>query len=305
MARNPRYLPRPGAVIEITQRTIQGRFLLKPSRRLNAVVAGCLARAQKNTGATVHAVAVLSNHFHLLASFTSVQQMASFVGQLKTNISKEVGRLHNWKGSLFDGRYSAVPLSDEPKIQLKRLRYVLSQGAKEGLVLSPLDWPGVHSARALVNRRKLRGVWVNRTDLYAARQRNPKTREDQFTEQTELQLTALPCLAHLSAKEQKRVVQDMILAIEKETLERHRRSGTAPAGAEAVTRRRAHDRPKHFRPMPRPHFHASKELLRVLTDGFRLFLTAYRRAADRLAAGELSVVFPDNCFPPRCPSSRP
>ncbi|MEM1182626.1 MAG: hypothetical protein AAGM22_30045, partial [Acidobacteriota bacterium] len=65
-------------MVEITQRTIQGRFLLKPSPRLNAVVAGCFARAQENTGATVHAVAVLANHFHLLASFESVQQMASF-----------------------------------------------------------------------------------------------------------------------------------------------------------------------------------------------------------------------------------
>ncbi|MEO1086451.1 MAG: transposase, partial [Acidobacteriota bacterium] len=110
-----------------------------------------MARAQKNTGATVHAVAVLSNHFHLLATFDSVQQMASFMCQLKTNLSKEVGRLRDWEGSLYAGRYHSVPLSDEPEVQVERLKYILSQGVKEGLVLSPKNWPGVHSARALLD----------------------------------------------------------------------------------------------------------------------------------------------------------
>ena len=42
MPRSPRFLPHPGATVEITQRTIQGRYLFKPSPRLNALVVGCL-----------------------------------------------------------------------------------------------------------------------------------------------------------------------------------------------------------------------------------------------------------------------
>ncbi|MEM6795930.1 MAG: hypothetical protein AAF725_18290, partial [Acidobacteriota bacterium] len=61
---------RPGAVVEITQRTLQGRYLLRPSQQTNDLIVGCLARArQKNPGVRLHAVSVMSNHLHMLASF--------------------------------------------------------------------------------------------------------------------------------------------------------------------------------------------------------------------------------------------
>ncbi|MEM1181043.1 MAG: transposase [Acidobacteriota bacterium] len=301
MARNPRYLPSPGALVEITQRTIQGRFLLKPSRRLNAVVAGCFARAQKNTGATVHAVAVLSNHFHLLASFDSVEQMASFACQLKTNLSKEIGRLHDWEGSLFAGRYRSVPVSDEPEIQLQRLRYVLSQGAKEGLVLSPKDWPGVHCAGALANDQPLAGIWIDRTSLYRARQRDGDATEASFTEETELRLAPLPCLQELPAVEQRSVVLNVIAAIEAETLERHQEHGTVPLGIDLILSQDPHTRSTRLRASPRPYFHASRRVFAVLMEGFREFISSYRIAAARLKSGDLTASFPGNCFPPRSP----
>ncbi|MEM1180085.1 MAG: transposase [Acidobacteriota bacterium] len=301
MPRNPRYLPRPGAVVEITQGTIQGRFLLKPSRRLNAIVAGCLARAQKNTGATVHAVAVLSNHFHLLASFTSVQQMASFACHLKTNLSKEVGKLRNWEGSLYAGRYHAVPVSDEPEIQIQRLRYIVAQGSKEGLVLSPKDWPGVHCACALVDQKPIPGLWVDRTALHAARQRGEAVDEAIFAQQTELHLAALPCWSHLSRAERGSAVEELIRSIEAETLERHRSQGTAPLGVDAILSRDPHGRPRDFTRSPKPHFHATRPVFAQLMEGFRGFVVAYRAAAERLAAGDRTAKFPENCFPPRLP----
>lgn len=45
-------------------------------------------------------------------------------------------------------RFSSIPVSDEPEAQILRLRYLLSNSTKEGLVLSPSDWPGVHCADA-------------------------------------------------------------------------------------------------------------------------------------------------------------
>lgn len=45
MGRDLRYLPRSGALVEITQRAFQGRYLLRPSKRFNDLAVGCVAHA--------------------------------------------------------------------------------------------------------------------------------------------------------------------------------------------------------------------------------------------------------------------
>ncbi|MEM1177364.1 MAG: hypothetical protein AAGM22_03395 [Acidobacteriota bacterium] len=252
----------------------------------------------------MHAVAVLSNHFHLLASFESVEQMASFACQLKTNLSKEVGRLQDWEGSLFAGRYRAIPLSDEPEIQRQRLRYVLSQGAKEGLVLSPRDWPGIHCADALVDGESIAGVWVNRTALYAARQRQRDVEEAAFTEGTQLHLAPLPYLSDLPRSEQRSEILEVIESIEAETLERHRQQGSVPLGVDLILAQDPYARAQRLKRSPRPYFHASQRVLKEMMEGFRSFVVSYGIAAKRLAAGDVTVSFPEHCFPPRSPFVR-
>lgn len=40
----------------------------------------------------------------------------------------------DWPDGIWSDRYTAIPVSDEPAAQVDRLRYVLAQGVKEGLV---------------------------------------------------------------------------------------------------------------------------------------------------------------------------
>ena len=46
MGRRLRYLPPGSGLVEVTVRTVQGRFLLKPSPGFAEIVNGALARAQ-------------------------------------------------------------------------------------------------------------------------------------------------------------------------------------------------------------------------------------------------------------------
>jgi len=63
--------PRPvleGTTYMITRRTTQRQFLLKPSALTNQIFLYCLAVAAERTSVVLHAVCVLSNHYHLVAT---------------------------------------------------------------------------------------------------------------------------------------------------------------------------------------------------------------------------------------------
>lgn len=47
MSRPHRHTPEGGAMVEVTNRTIQERFLLRPSRELNEIALGVVGRAQR------------------------------------------------------------------------------------------------------------------------------------------------------------------------------------------------------------------------------------------------------------------
>ncbi|MEM7517727.1 MAG: hypothetical protein AAF368_12505 [Planctomycetota bacterium] len=300
MGRDLRYLPKSGALVEITQRTFQGRPLLKPSKRLRSLVVGCVAKAQLNTGAALHGLVFLSTHFHLLCSFESVEQMAAFMGQLKTSLSIEIGHLHRWRGGIWGHRYHCVPVSEEPGAQIARLRYLLEHGCKENLVMSPLDWPGAQGADSLCTGRPLAGVWIDRTAFHRAKASDPSVKLEQFERSLDINFEALPCWSRDPEEVWRRRVDELIRDIEEETARRHHRLQTKPLGAAAVAAVDPHDHPRSLKTSPRPRFHAAaKAVRRALLQAYREFLAAYRIAAEQLAEGDLNARFPGNCFPPR------
>src|SRR5210317_776399 len=97
MARRLRFIPEGGALVEVTCRTIQGRFLLKPTVELESLVVGVLARAQRLYPVELHAYVFLSNHYHLLLSVESALDLAHFMNYLNSNLAREAGRLNGWK----------------------------------------------------------------------------------------------------------------------------------------------------------------------------------------------------------------
>jgi hypothetical protein len=68
-------------------------------------------------------------------------------------------------------RYEATVVSDEPAAQVGRLRYVLANEVKEGLVARVEDWPGISLVRSVLSGDPVRGTWFNRTAEHRARLR--------------------------------------------------------------------------------------------------------------------------------------
>jgi len=288
------------ALVEVTSRTVHGRFLMLPSTVANALILGILGRAQEHYEVKVCAFAFLSNHYHLLVTVKSCRQLSRFMRYVNSNIGRKIGRLYSWREKYFSRRYRGIQVSDEEEKQVERLLYILRQGCKEGLVRSPLDWPGVHCAWYLAKGVwTAEGWWDDQTAEYRARLRGEKVRRGQFRETELLKLSPLPAWAHLSRREYRLEVEGLIATVEEEV----RHSGRSVLGAEKVLRQDPHAKPSESKREPAPGFHAAtREMRSRLRDAYRQFEWAYREAAAALRRGDWTVSFPPDCFPPRHPS---
>jgi hypothetical protein len=219
-----------------------------------------------------------------------------------SKLAREVGRLTGWREKIFGRRYQAIPVSPEEAAQIERLTYVLSHGAKEGLVDSPRDWPGVHAVRAMLGEEELKGYWFDRTKEYAARHRREKFDRLTYATPETLTLDPLPCWKDLTDEERQCRVAALVAEIEKQAAARREETGIPCLGADAVLRQDPHSRPRHSKRSPAPFCHAaSKSWRQSLRAAYAEFLAAFRQAAERLKKGDRDVRFPQGSFPPPLP----
>jgi hypothetical protein len=250
-------------------------------------------------------LACLSNHIHLLLVVDDAEQLSSFMEHVNSNIAREVGRLVDWKEKFWGRRYHAIIVSDEPRAQEERYRYILSQGVKEGLVEKVRDWPGVHGARAILDGETLQGYWFDRTREGAARRRGEKPGELDYATEERVVLSPPPCWQHWSAEKIRARVAELVEDIEKEAEADRRSRGVKALEAKAILAQSPHQKPKQTKRVPAPGFHAAtKAARRALRDAYVLFLAAYQDAAEKLRSGDRSVRFPEGSFPPALPFVR-
>lgn len=293
MARRLRFIPEGGSLVEVTCRTIHGRFLLRPSRRLNEIIVGVLGRALSRSLVSVHGVVFLSNHYHMLLSVPDAQSLASFMNYFNSNVAREAGRLANWYEKFWSRRYQAIPVSDEPEAQIARLEYILAHGVKEGLVGHPSEWPGLQCAEALLTGQPLVGVWTDRTKAYNARVAGEVLGQRDFEFRYEVHLTPLPCWAHLEESEYRRRIAKMIDRLTTGVEAKVQKPGLAVF---------PHDKPRRSKRSPAPIFHCASRTVRLeLLSAYRLFVAAFREASARLNRGDPLPGFPPGSFPPSLP----
>lgn len=286
----------PCVVYEITTRTIQERYLLRPSTGVRDLVLGVLARgALLYPRVHLHGFAYLSNHCHLLVSADDGAQLARFVGYVNSNVAREIGRLHDWRGPFWGRRHRPIPVLDDDAV-VGRLRYLLAQSVKEGLVERPEDWSGATSTPWLLGQA-LVGTWIHRDDERRARQRDIDADPAAYTKRYELELSPIPSWRGLSRVDIARRVRDLIDGIVAEA--KATRKG-AVLGLRAVLGQNPHEAPMESESSPAPACHASSPVARAaFREAYRAFTNAFRRAA--LAAHQgiaaLREAFPPGCFP--------
>jgi hypothetical protein len=93
MPRSIRFIQEEGALVEVTDRTVQARFLLVPSPQLNEILLGVLG---------------LSSHLHLLVRVDDALQLSTFMGYFASNLAREIARLTGWTEKIWARRYQAI-----------------------------------------------------------------------------------------------------------------------------------------------------------------------------------------------------
>ena len=307
--RLPRFLPEGGALVEVTYRTIQGRMLLRPSRKLNEIVVGTLARARslcsENARNPVELVGivVLSNHIHLLLWVKTQYQLSKLLEHFAGNTAREVNRHHDWSGSLWSRRYQGICVTTEEAAQVARLEYLLAQGVKEGLVERVKDWPGIHFGKTLLEGRSLlAGKWIDRTRKYRAKVQGKELRRKEYEETLTVELKPLPCWAHLGWGKYLERIRELVQRVEKEAAADRERRGVEVVGVQAICEKDPQTRPNEVSTSPAPRVHAAtKRERKAWREAFQWFVVAYRAAAELLKEGHLDAPFPEGCFPPGLP----
>jgi REP element-mobilizing transposase RayT len=302
MARKLRYVPQPRTLVSITNRTIQGRYLLRPGPSFNDLFLGILGRAQRQHEMDIAAVSVLSSHFHLLLIVDDAQEVSGFMRDLQSKLAREVNRLTGWKGPVFERRYEMTVVTGEEPAQVERLKYVLASGVKENLVERVSQWPGVHSSEALIHGTPLEGHWFDRTRQYAARNQGEELSREEYVFAESVVLSPIPCWAHLPADRYRERMKNLVEEVDAEAARARQQSGARVLGVKAILAQDPQTRPDSVACSPAPLVHAATKAARkMFYEIYAEFVSAFRAAAEALRQGRRDVPFPAGCFPPALP----
>ena len=306
LCRPLRHLPPGGGMVEITTRTIHGRYLCKPSPECVEIAEGVLGRALfLYPSVALHGYWFLSNHYGLMLSIPDVETMSKFMNYVNSNLARKLGALYGWRDKFWSRRYRAIVVVGE-RAQVRRLKYLLSQGCKEGLVARPGEWPGANCLRALLEGTTAFGRWVDRTRQHHAKKPGKARAPFSFASWYAVPLRPLPCWEKLPVDEQRARVARLVRRIEHQTALLNRRKQRTPIGVNAVLRENPHNHPESPARSPAPPCHASSYDGRQKHLGqYFDFVRVYRDASKRWREGLLDAVneFPPRCFLPRPPRS--
>ena len=150
-----------------------------------------------------------------------------------------------------------MPVDGTEEVQLDRLRYLLSNGVKEGLVRRATDWPGASSLPWLLHGEEVYGTWVDRTKrYYNNRRKNPLP--DEFEERLRIEFTPLPCFDGVPPDQWREQVRGIVASIEREAdLARQAGDLPPPLGAKAAAMVEPQTIPAETKVTPLPVVHAS------------------------------------------------
>ncbi len=281
----------PGTIYHVTSRTFDELFLLAPHPVTNQIFGACLAKTAKAYGMHIYTALAMSSHPHLnigdpqglLHLF-----MRDFLSQLARRVNKHIGR----RGKFFAKRYTATPILDDEAL-LEKTQYSLCNPCNANLVDRAAHWPGFSTLEQMLTGKSQRYGIINWSQYHQARHRGEKVRPADFTEHYELELTPLPCWAHLPEEEQRQKLAALVKAGEDKARTVRRAEGKRVMPRWKLLRIRPTDRTKNPKRSRQPLCHTTDPLSFFAYREERYqYVLQYRSASKLYRRGHLEVTFP-------------
>jgi REP element-mobilizing transposase RayT len=278
----------PGSTYFITRRCTQRQFWLRPSEETNRIFAYCVAAAAARYEIQVHAICVLSNHWH--AAVTDPHsQLPKFLHWVHLYVAKCINVLHGRWENMWSSEETSVVRLERDEDVLDKIVYCLANPVAAGLVAHGEQWPGLRTAP-----RELAGaeVEVARPAVFF--------REEGPTEKTcVLRIVRPPILPGLSDVKLAERVAELVEAREAGIRDEHGRGKRRFLGIKAVLRQLAFDRPKTKEPRRKlsPRVAAKDKQVRIAAlQRLKSFLKGYREALRAWCQGWRDVEFPPGTY---------
>jgi REP element-mobilizing transposase RayT len=286
----------PNAIRLITSRTIEARLLMTPSKQMNQIIGGVLARYQEQFKIEIFAYCFLSNHFHLVCRAPE-RNVWHFMQSVKRELAKRCNRLRNREAPLWSRRYDDQ-VCLRPKDALNALLYATTNPVKHQLVEKPQHWPGIGCYQQLLNGKPREFEFISHTakkiEERLAVLEERKVNKEAYTTTHRLTLTPLPKLAELL---EGKSLKDRLL---ERTKELRAEQNNAPVfGKERILKQSALSTPRNVSKSPRPSCYTSCiEALKAFKETCKLIREAYCIASERFRRGLLDTVFPPETLKP-------
>jgi REP element-mobilizing transposase RayT len=272
----------PGTTYLVTRRCFQRQFLLRPSQTTNGIFLYVLAVAARRFDVRIHAVCVLSNHFHLVLTDPHAH-LPAFEQYLDSLVARAINStLNRWESFWAPSSYSAVALPSTEDI-LEKAAYTLANPVAAGLVRRAREWPGIWTAPELIGGAP---IHVTRPAAFF----RP---DGAMPESVDLELSTPPGFA-TTVDFRDRLVNALTEHEARAALEHRTFIGAANTFALQPEARPATQEP-HRKLNPRACGRDKWKRIEALSR-LREFLSSYRTAWLAMRAGVAGVVFPTGTY---------
>lgn len=261
----------------ITRRCAQRQLLLRPDALTNQSFIYCLAVAAEKFGILVHAVMVMSNHYHLIITDVGGNYPA-FLQYLNSLLARCLNAHRGrWENFWATEQPGVLYLADGAAV-LDKTGYTLANPVAAHLVKTVLDWPGVSSLPAQLRDGRMR----------ARRPHHFFSADGGMPAEAELKLTCPEQFGHLSTEQWNDRIQSELRRREGEAAAERARAKTRILGRRRVRKQSPFGSPRDFEPRRRmvPRVATKNKWLRIeRLQANRQFQALYRAAYQAWTAG--------------------
>ena len=271
----------------VTIRTEGQAFYLRPSKDVNKIIGGVIARYQEIFGIEIFGFVVMSNHMHFV-----LRSPRANLDEFMENVDREIARRINYKlkrrGSFWSRRYRAQVILNDSDLE-EAFLYTVTNSVKHGGAKHPKDWPGLSSYEQNIKEITLKFPFIHYS----------RTENEQRVTYHNLIITPLPRFIDTSKSERINITSQLLETRTSEIVKNRMHSGRGFITPEKVKATSPFDIPRvtKFSSAGNCYSKDSRIIKEYRTaEAYRRMI--YTIASQKFRLGLLNTVFPLFTFKP-------